>query len=362
MKIHLVDSVEQENLFAEQAGDFFSSIPGPWKFLPRKEKAGKVKTHIDLDFEADKQTEVSEVCNYQMEMEYIPVMNWDDIFARIKSYRKEHKIPKDEFVLVFTSNRNEYNWFGMFDPSGVNNGFVQTSHWDELVNTESIYPILYETIAIPLLYRMFAGSKSLAQLGAFVHAKPRGCIHDFCVNREEIIIKLQTGNICQDCYNKAVAEGLTEAELDYIDEALDSIRRHFREFDIRRKKRKPHPVKLSHAGRKIYIGDSILKLRPLDKTLYLFFLNTTKSLRTAELDDYENQLLELYKNLYSGGSRTEMIRNAGRLARNEDGLTNQAVSRINSAIDKLVIPELANHYKIMTDKDGYKKVIAEVES
>jgi len=75
----------------------------------------------------------------------------------------------------------------------------------------------------------------------------------------------------------------------------------------------------------------------------------------------ENSYATELSNLFTGGDNTQMVRNIGRLARNEDGLTNQAVSRINRALDQLVIPELVNHYKIITDSDGYKSVEAKVD-
>ncbi len=170
------------------------------------------------------------------------------------------------------------------------------------------------------------------------------------------MLKLQTGNICQTCYDRALAAGLTESELDQIDGILDAIRLKFREFNQRRNKREPYPVRVENDGREIFIGDSELRLRPLDKTLYLYFLHAQEEIRTNDLSDFERELLEFYKPLFTGGDRDEMVRNAGKLARNEDGLTNQAVSRINKAIENLVIEELADKYKIKTNRDGYKQI------
>lgn len=71
-------------------------------------------------------------------------------------------------------------------------------------------------------------------------------------------------------------------------------------------------------------------------------------------------LFNNYGRFYIGDSRTEMTQIAGRLVRNEDGLANQTVSRINSCIGRLVIPELADYYKILTNSEGYKSIKATI--
>lgn len=351
MKILLVDSIDLERSFAEEAKDFLSKINGPWEFDVDEKSTELPDYYEDEDFKKD-ETEM-----YDIEEPYlshsIEIEKWDDIFGRIESYRQKHKIPLDVFILLFTAQRNEYNWFSMFDPSGKPQGFVQTSYWAEYVDSELIYPILYETVAVPLHWRLM---KTGAGVEDFLHKDSIGCINDFCENKREIILKLQTGNICQNCYDGFIKAGLSEREMDHVDVFLDAIRLKFREFNQRRKKRKPHPVIVTMDGRKIMIGDAQLKLRPLDKALYLFFLFKEEAHRTSDLLEYETEVCDYYKYLYTGDDKDEMIRNVGRLVRNEDGLTNQAVSRINRAIDKLVIEELADHYKVITGVDGYKKV------
>jgi hypothetical protein len=337
MQILLIDSYGLNDSIAEQVIEILSKTEGKWNFIKGKKE---------------------ELPNYPITIVINTPTRWEIFFERLKKYRDSNNIPADVFILMFTEEQNESNWFGVYDLERKNQGFVQASYWEELVRSESIYPIVYQAVAIPLQARMFGNMDE--DPWKYIHKKTRGCINDFCEDKKEVMLKLQTGNICTDCYDRMIKSGVTEQELDHIDSLLDNIRLKFREFNLRRKKRKPLPLIVRNDGLKIYIGDAILKLRPLDKALYLFYLNNSISIRTKDLPDYENKLLEYYGPLFTGSSRDDMVRNVGRLARNEDGITNQAVSRVNRAIDKLVIEELANHYKILTELDGYKSVKAEV--
>ncbi len=355
MKILLVDSPSLQEPLAKQVRDFLAPFTGPWKF----ELGPPITQHgayfEEVGFDTMIKRELGDA-PLRISNNVEQIERWENIFDRIRRYRNKFlsQFMIGDFVLFYTAKRNEYNWFGMFDPSTRKpNGFVQGTYREEYVKSESIFPISYETVAIPLQWRMF---KAFNHLSENLHAKPIGCINDFCADKTYVMHKLQTGNICQTCYNQALAAGLSASELDQIDDILDAIGVRFRDFNQRRKNRDPYPVSVKKDGRKIFIGDSEIKLRPLDKALYLFFLNAKEDYRTTDLTDHERDLFAFYQPLYNGSDRDELLRNAGKLARNEDGLANQAVSRINREIQKLVIPELADKYRILTAADGYKRV------
>ncbi|WP_420378781.1 hypothetical protein [Gilvibacter sp.] len=333
MKILIVDSFYTKESFAEEVFSFLSETDGIWEF------------------------ELGEREDIEEPPPDTGVHSWSSIFERLANYRQANKIPEETFILFLTREANWQNWFGMFDIDGRPQGFVQTSFWNELVSSESLYPILYEVIAIPLHWRMFKDAEGLE---GNVHMNPIGCINDFCQDKKDIILKLQTGNICSTCYQKMMDVGMTEQEFDHIDELLDRIRQQFRIFNINRNKRRPAPLSLRNS--QFYIGENKLKLSPIQRALYLFFLQTDHRPRTDELRDYEKEIRESYGRFYSGGDLAEMNDIAGRIARNEDNLATQSVSRINSAISRLVISELAEHYKIVTDNEGRKSITAILEN
>lgn len=330
MKILLVNSHYTEKSFSEEIMTFLEKVPGVWQFeLGEKEIIGAPPPYGGEP------------------------LSWSSIFDRLEKYRETNQIPMDTFILFLTEEPNEPNWFGIFDTGGRPQGFVQTSYWDELVSSESIYPILYEIVAIPLHWRMFRDASSIE---GNVHMKPIGCINDFCQLKQEVILKLQTGNICSDCYKKMMDVGIDEPEFDHIDSLLDNIRMQFRVFNINRNKRIPSPLRFQRNN--FFIGEHKLRLSPIQRAVYLFFLSLEENIRTVEMMDYEEKILDCYQRFYNGDSRDEMVRIAGRIARNEDNLATQSVSRINSVISGLVIPELADHYKILTDREGYKSITA----
>jgi len=334
MKILIVNSVSLEKSIAEQTVDFLSKISGVWEFRIGEPEKRVSKKHVG------------------------DTVSWESLFYRLQNYREQFQIPADVFILLLTNERNSKNWFGMADIDGRPQGFVQTSYWSDYVYSESIYPILYEIVAIPLQSRMF---KSMEEISKYTHFKPIGCLNDFCSNKSEIILKLQTANICTQCYQRLEQKGVGDAEMDHVDKILDTIRLRFREFNIRRSRRQPFPIRIENNGRKIQIGDITLKLSPIQRSLYLFFLKLRKQIRTTDLDEYADDIIRIYQNYYNRSSRDEMISIASRLAKNEDSLATQTISKINAVIDKNIIPEQANYYKIITDAEGYKSIMIKPE-
>ena len=118
MKILLVDSHYTEESFSEEIQSFLSEIPGVW------------------EFESGEKENMGDSLSYDGES-----LSWKTIFKRVEKYREKNNIPPDIFILFLTEERNEPNWFGIFDLEGKPQGFVQTSYWEELVSSESIYPI-----------------------------------------------------------------------------------------------------------------------------------------------------------------------------------------------------------------------------
>lgn len=357
MHITLIDSSDLKQPVSERVASFLNEHFNTWYFRVKEKRNPPAEYYEDPDF--DTTTRLKSFESVSCMSNTIRIERWDDIFDRMEEYDDNEEESKS-FHILYTAERNENNWFSAFDPKGKAKAFVQANYWDELVDSnDPIYPVIYETVAVILQWRMFRTIKATM---ANVHKNPIGCINDFCGKKEQVILKLQTANICDKCYQKALDEGLEEQELDEVDIVLDEIRKEFRTFNRKRKQRKPEKVTLPEYGNRIYIGKKELKMRPLEKTLYAFFLQQEDPLGRVDLEQHVKTLYDLYGR-YSKRMRVEpeeLKAAMVKLARNEDGIIDQSVSRINSAIRSLVIKDHYEHFALITNKAmGHMKINAE---
>lgn len=60
-----------------------------------------------------------------------------------------------------------------------------------------------------------------------VHKESIGCINDFCKNKKNVILKLRTGYICDDCIENAIKSNVSPQLLIHLHEILQDIRLNF---------------------------------------------------------------------------------------------------------------------------------------
>ena len=110
-------------------------------------------------------------------------------------------------MVLLTNRKNALNWFSASDES--NNIFVHAADWELYTKVNPKYAIAYQVLENVLQVLMKADIYHAPN--EFIHEIPRGCMNDLCKRKQEIIIKLQTGNICADCIARIRSEGASEA-------------------------------------------------------------------------------------------------------------------------------------------------------
>jgi hypothetical protein len=104
-------------------------------------------------------------------------------------------------------------------------------------------------------------------------------------------------------------------------------------------------------------GNIELKLRPLEKALYLLFLRHPEGILMSSLADHRDELYDIYAYMSSRGMAEEM---KARIQDMTNALSNSAsekISRIRRVITEAIGTELARHY-IIQGNSGDKKKIA----
>ena len=99
-----------------------------------------------------------------------------------------------------------------------------------------------------------------------------------------------------------------------------------------------------------------IKLTPLVKTLYLFFLKHPEGVVFKKLPKYKQELLELYLEVQPTGELAKMKASIEDLANPFGNSINEKCSRIKGELLKMMTPELAKYYYVVAGRGGRKYI------
>jgi hypothetical protein len=191
------------------------------------------------------------------------------------------------------------------------------------------------------------------------HQPPRGCMNDFCKDKREIGFKLRSADICPDCLKIIRDKGVNQLLVQQVFSVIDDIRKQllFRErFTLTHE---PSRMKILGRTKRIFLvdlGDLEILLTPLEKTVYLFFLNHQEGVEFSSMPDHFREIRQLYGNL----SNTDIVANlenrASSLCRNDDDCLSQIISRIRRKFENTLGAELAKPF-LISGESGHKRRI-----
>ena len=235
------------------------------------------------------------------------------------------------------------------------NGFIHTSDWNHFIKCNDAFPIAYEVIALLLQKHMF---NDYDELRTSVHIDPIGCVNDMCLEKKDIKLKLRTADICADCMNKLKAK-LSFAEIHQALNIMESLRVKML-FSQNFKQNVPLSKLIIYERKRIFLpdfGNIEIKLRPLEKTLYFFYLDHPEGVGLSFLRGKREAMYDNYRKISSLGSLDEM---KGRIDEMVDVTKNSAfekISRIKAVFVKAIGEELAKNYYIQGGNGEAKKVL-----
>lgn len=289
--------------------------------------------------------------------EEVPVRKWTDMFDKCDRFRRENDIGDDEFVILLTEHSNEYNWFTGGDPLGKRNLFVHTGFWDYFSGSDQRFPVAYHIVSAAMKKFVFHNYEDLRN---HLHTTSEGCINDFCENKKEVSLKLRTADICPSCMELFQDRKLDKGVLAHVLQVIEGIRAQM--VFKNRWNLQPKPIKLQIKGRtKEFsfpdLGNLPLKLTPLEKTVYLFFLNHPEGVKLSDLCDHREEILNIYDKLYIGINRQEVSRRIDDLCNTFDGNSaSEKISNIKRKIKKIINTEIAFQYQIRGNNGAIKKI------
>ncbi len=361
MNVHLIKSAEVDEELFVKVVHFLQSIPGPIAFLYEESivaefEADEVfgyfirdRDHFDKKMMAFNMESAS--LRFPFERE---TATWNVLFEKAARYRKKKNIPNDDFVILLTEIANKENWFAALDENMPYNGFIHTADWEYYIKGPDAFPVAYEVIALILQKHMFEGMREVRE---HVHQVPIGCVSDFCANKRDIILKLRTGDICEECIERLTGK-LSVPVLHHALQIMGSLREKML-FAQNLKRFSPvSKLLIDHKYRFILTDfeNMEIKLRPLEKAMYLLFLRYPDGIFHSSLSEHREELYQIYTALSNKGDLREMKIRIDDMVNALSDSASQKISRIKRVFEDAIGPDLASHYYIKGEVGQKKKI------
>ena len=344
MNIHILKTPEVEPSIFDSVVDFLSSFDGPLEFNRSYYEFSKEEFYF-LGYHLYPYHPFQYPSN-DTALGYTPgrgyPLSWRELFSLCNFYRETFRIADDAFVVLLTKRKNALNWFSASDES--NNIFVHTEDWELYTEVNPKYLVAYQILENVMQVLMKADIYNAPN--AFVHENPRGCKNDLCIRKQEVIIKLQTGNICAGCLAKLKEEGTSAAAIRQTRNIFDAIRNEFL-FHEEEPPVDPIPLVIDNKGKILLPNNNLeIRLSQLYKTLYLFLLSKPEGVTLAQLSSHNNELIAIYRKLRPSVAMEDARIRIFNLSHPSGDGFNPIRSRINKAIFELLGDPLADFYKI----------------
>jgi hypothetical protein len=339
MNIYIIKTPEYKTQNLEEVHELLCSISGPLNFIADKTKFTQNLLPFREIFSTDTyyQADASEIKKIKSQKEIEKPLSWKELFELCKFYRKISNIKKNDYVVLLTSRKNELNWFSHCDEN--KNIFVHTKDWDYYIKAPEKFPIAYQVVENVMQNLM--GLNLEVNPSPYIHNEPLGCMNDFCQNKQQIILKLRTGDICRECLQKIQQEKIDDEIVNQVIGLFEVIRTQLLFKQGFTRNLNPKRVVITQEG-KIFIGEKKINLNPLESTLFIFFLKHKEGISLNELQSHKQELLKIYKKIRPSAEESkidELVK-----PYHENGTFSVNKSRLNKNLKSKLGEQLANFY------------------
>ena len=136
---------------------------------------------------------------------------------------------------------------------------------------------------------------------------------------------------------------------------LKMIEKHWAEFAVA-----AHPSRLLiNKHSKLFLtdfGNMEVKMGPLPKTLFLFFLRHPEGIAFKEIADHRKELEEIYSKITNSSNRKKINDSITNLVNPGENSINEKCSMVKAAFLKSLDISVAKNYLITGPKGGLKKI------
>lgn len=344
MNVHLIKTPEYGKIQFEEVFELLSSFHGPLRFFLNEYAFSEEDFPFLKRYRPEftfKNVHDTKMVDYIREAGF--PLSWRELFSLCDYFRNIFLIPEEDFVVLLTNRKNSLNWFSHVHGRNV---FVHIGDWGYYTRSNPKYPIAYQVVENVMQSLMELDVTG--EMDDCIHMEAIGCMNDFCRNKEQILLKLRTADICQLCQDKMKQKQIPNALINQVHEIFEGIRKELLFKQNYNFPTEPGVIEVS-ARLKITIPDFNnleLRLNPLFKTLYIFFLRHPEGVRLKDLVDFRKEFVELYGQLTNTDDNNAIQDNINDLINPHSNSFSQKKSKINKIITDLLGNELSEFYKI----------------
>ncbi len=352
--IHLIRTPELPIDLLSGVGELLSSFPGPMQFKIHDYHFNPVQfpflIHYRDDFEFKKTIKAKKRA---FDSSLGHPLSWKELFSLCDFFRKTFSISNDDFIILITMRRNGLNWFSHVTPE--KNAFVHSGDWEHFTNVNVVYPVAYEVIE-NVLQCLMKIDPEISLDG--VHMEAVGCMNDFCQQKQEIILKLQTANICDKCIAIMQQEKIPDTSILQALDIFEGIRKQFIYRSHSTLKYGPKRIEVSAVGRLLIpeLGNLELSFPTASKTLYLFFLLLEEGAKRSELSNHKDRLLKIYGRISGSDDNDTQINVIKNMISLKTGTFNEAKARVNREVRTKLHEGLIPFYEISGGRNSTYRI------
>lgn len=289
-------------------------------------------------------------------------LTWEDIFIECHKFRFENAEPKskqvlkEDMVFLLTEKGNDLNWFGSLDDH--NNFFIQTSGWAHFLglDIDERFPIAF-AVTTWILRRLIFDLK--ATIFNAMHQKSIGCCNDFCAQKEEIILKMRTADLCTECMELLENRNISPLITNQLFEMMEGIREGMIFRNRMVLKQSPSKLEIRGYTMRLFLvdlGNLELNFNPKERAIYMFYLNHPEGVRLSELQDHEDEIMSYYTR-FTGFDEKKIIQDQlKRLLNPLDNNINEVMSRIKAKLRDSLGEKMMKPYLIDGSKGENKQI------
>ena len=272
----------------------------------------------------------------------------------IEALRRLADLRDDAVIVLLSRTPHDARWFSIGEG---NAHYVHADDWNLFTATSFRLPVTFLLASNVIMRGMY---DTLDELVRRAHHEPRGCILDLCMEKQDISLKMRTADACPECMARIrsrVRMGHLDADV-VIDcfRLMDKVRR---DLMYRRRWRlhdQPGMLTVSGYNQEVDLPGKRVKMSPLQKAIYQFFLLYPEGVRLVDLRDVHHleQLSRLYRVMATKGTPREQDETIRNVVLDVDGKLQQHLSRIRRVFREALGKEEAKLYYIQgKPAEGY---------
>lgn len=368
MRVHLIRSKEFSPQTYQAVLQILHQFQGPIAYLASETEltlsnAVEVEIASKEDFEkADEKrmhSDPAKIANMSMDrrrlLSELPAIefphktlqtSWDDFFKICDQFRSDNHLAKEDLVILLTDVGNDANWFGGADKT-MKNAFIHTAEWHHYFDgLNERFPIAYEVLVWTMRMLIISDASQMSQ---YWHQVPKGCMSDLCQDKKQIVLKMRTADICENCMELLKGSGADVRVLGQIIDGMEGVRRYFISTERAQFLHRPSIIQIKGFTHRIFLkdyGNIELNLNPKQRAIYCFFLRHPEGVRLVDLIDYRNEIGALYHRFSNFGSLDEINAALDILLDPTNNNLNEVLSRIRSMISRTLGQRISENYLI----------------